>query len=255
MKKRLLKIWHYGRVAMLIIILTALIGFVEKKQGKRLCKAIEVNIDNQYQNYFINESDVIEIITDRGGRKVVGKPFGELNLKEMELALKEDKFVEDAEVYKDLNGNLIISIEQSRPIARLMSKKMSGRYISEKGDVLPLSKRFTPRVVLIDGAFADNTTLYHLYETELGRQVMDLLKFIKRDKFWRAQIAQMRIDKKGNIKMYTQVSKQVVDFGKPEDIEEKFRKLKIFYKKILPAKGWNSYNSVSVKFKNQIICE
>ncbi len=255
MKKRLMKIWQYGRVAMLIIVLTGLIGFIEKKQGRRICKAIEVNIDNQYKNYFINESDVIEIITERGGKKIIGKPFNELNLKEMELALKEDKFVEDAEVYKDLSGNLIISIDQSRPIARLLSKKMSDRYISENGDVLPLSKRYTPRVVLIDGAFADNSRLYHLYETELGRQVMDLLKFIEKDKFWKAQIAQMRIDRKGNIKMYTQVSKQVVDFGKPVEIEEKFRKLKIFYKKILPAKGWNSYNRVSIKFKNQIICE
>ena len=255
MNKKLLKIWPFFKVAMLIIIMTGLIGFVEKQHSRKLCKAIEVNINNQYQNYFINESDVIEIITDRGSRKIVGEPYDALNLKQMEALLREDKFVEDAQVYKDLTGNLIITIDQSRPIARLMSKKMSDRYISEKGDVLPLSKRFTPRVVLIDGAFADNPKLYQLYETETGRQVMELLKFIEKDKFWKAQIAQMRIDKKGNIKMYTQVSKQVVDFGKPEDIEEKFRKLKIFYKKILPAKGWNSYNSVSVKYKNQIICE
>ena len=63
------------------------------------------------------------------------------------------------------------------------------------------------------------------------------------------------LDKKGNIKMYTQVSKQVVEFGRPEEIEEKFKKLKIFYKEILPAKGWNSYDKVSVKFKDQIVCE
>ena len=31
--------------------------------------------------------------------------------------------------------------------------------------------------------------------------------------------------------------------------------VKIFYKDILPAKGWNSYETVSVKFKDQIVCE
>jgi cell division protein FtsQ len=36
----------------------------------------------------------------------------------------------------------------------------------------------------------------------------------------------------------------LIDFGKPVDIEEKFRNLKIFYKEILPTKGWNSYESV-----------
>jgi hypothetical protein len=34
--------------------------------------------------------------------------------------------------------------------------------------------------------------------------------------------------------MFTQVSKQVVEFGKPVEIVEKFRNLKIFYKEILP---------------------
>jgi cell division protein FtsQ len=132
---------------------------------------------------------------------------------------------------------------------------MSDRYISNQGQVLPLSKRYTARVLLIDGPFVDNPKLYDLYETETGRQLMELLQYIEKEEFWKAQIAQMSIDKKGNIKMYTQVSKQEIDFGKPVDIDKKFMKLKIFYMEILPAKGWNSYNKVSVKFKDQIVCE
>ncbi len=84
---------------------------------------------------------------------------------------------------------------------------------------------------------------------------MALFNYVEQDEFWKAQISQMNIDKNGNINMSTQVSKQIVEFGKPVDIEEKFRKLKIFYKDILPTKGWNSYNRVSIKFKNQIVCE
>jgi cell division protein FtsQ len=121
--------------------------------------------------------------------------------------------------------------------------------------VLPLSKRYTARVVLIDGSYANNAKLYDLMKSEYDRQLMDLLKYIDRDKFWKAQIAQLNIDRRGNIKMYTQVSKQVVEFGEPVDIAEKFMKLKVFYKDILPAKGWNNYNRVSVKFKDQIVCE
>jgi cell division protein FtsQ len=137
----------------------------------------------------------------------------------------------------------------------MMSRKMKDRYISNNGEVLPLSKRYTARVMLIDGPYADNAKLYNLNKSETGKQLMELLRFIENDKFWKAQIAWMNIDKKGNITMYTQVSKQVVEFGKPVDIQDKFRKLKIFYKDILPTKGWNSYNRVSVKFKDQIVCE
>jgi len=255
MKLKLNKIWNITKIAGLVIVIFGSIGLVEKEYGSRICTSINVDIDNQFENYFINESDIIDLITDGGENRIVGEAFDDLNLKEMETELLDTKFIMDAEVYKDLEGNLMISINQSRPLARLMSNNMNDRYISSRGEVLPLSKRYTARVVLIDGAFANNAKLYNLYETKIGTGLMNLLQFLEKDKFWKAQIAQMNIDKKGNIKMYTQVSKQEVEFGKPESIEEKFMKLKIFYKDILPAKGWNSYKRVSVKFKDQIVCE
>ena len=46
-----------------------------------------------------------------------------------------------------------------------------------------------------------------------------------------------------------------IEFGKAEQIEEKFSKLAIFYQKILPFKGWNTYNRVNLKYFNQIDCE
>lgn len=248
-------IWNITKVASLTIVIFGSIGLVEKEYAERTCTSIHVDIDNQFENYFINESDVIDLITHGGEYRIVGESFDNLDLKAIEKELLDTKFIRNAEVYKDLEGNLMISINQSRPIARMISRKMKDRYISNQGRVLPLSKRYTARVVLIDGAFADNAKLYDLYETEMGSQLMDLLNYIEENEFWKAQIAQLTIDKKGNIKINTQVSKQVVDFGQPVDIEKKFMKLKIFYKDILPAKGWNSYNQVSVKFKDQIVCE
>lgn len=255
MKMNLKKIWNIGKIALLVIIVFGSIGFVEKQYGKRICSSINVNIDNQFENYFINESDIIDLITESGEKRIVGELFNDLNLKEIENGLNSTKFIQNAEVYIDILGNLNISINQSRPIARLMSHKMSDRYISNIGEVLPMSKRYTARVTLINGAFADNPKLYNLNESEEGRNLMELLIYLEQDKFWKAQISQMNIDKNGNINMSTQVSKQIVEFGKPVDIEEKFMKLKIFYKDILPTKGWNSYNRVSIKFKNQIVCE
>ena len=255
MNSKLMNIWNIGKIVLPTILLLGSIGFVEKQYGQRICTSINVNIDNQFENYFINEGDIIDLISDGGDYRIVGEAFEDLNLKEIETELLKTKFIRKAEVFKDLEGNLIINIDQSRPIARMMSRKMSDRYISDKGEVLPLSKRYTARVLLIDGAFADNPKLYDLNKTEKDRQLMELLQFIETDKFWKAQITQMSIDRHGNIKMYTQVSKQVIEFGKPVEIHEKFRKLKIFYKDILPTKGWNSYERVSVKFKDQIVCE
>jgi cell division protein FtsQ len=85
--------------------------------------------------------------------------------------------------------------------------------------------------------------------------LMDVLEFIYKDEFWKAQITEIEIQRNGDLILYTQVSRQYVEFGKPEIVENKFARLKIFYKDILPRKGWNVYERVNLKFKDQIICE
>ena len=82
-----------------------------------------------------------------------------------------------------------------------------------------------------------------------------MLHFIEMDEFLKAQIAQLEINELGEIVMYPQIGKQYIEFGKAENFEIKFRKLRAFYKEILPVKGWGTYQRVSLKYQNQIVCE
>ena len=63
------------------------------------------------------------------------------------------------------------------------------------------------------------------------------------------------MNKDGEMILYPQVTRQYVQFGTIDDWERKMAKLKIFYDRILPFKGWNSYTRVNLKYDNQIICE
>jgi cell division protein FtsQ len=97
-------------------------------------------------------------------------------------------------------------------------------------------------------------SLNNIYNTNYS-QLFELINHINVDNFWKAQIAQVVIQDNGEIKLLPQVTKQYIEFGDLNHIENKFSRLKIFYKEILPRKGWNSYSRVNVKYKNQIICE
>ena len=55
--------------------------------------------------------------------------------------------------------------------------------------------------------------------------------------------------------MFPQVGGQLIEFGKPENLESKFKKLMIFYKEILPKHGWNAYERVNLEYEGQIIAE
>jgi cell division protein FtsQ len=86
-------------------------------------------------------------------------------------------------------------------------------------------------------------------------ELMELITFINEDEFWNAQITEVVLNSRNDIRLYQQVGKQIIEFGDAFDIEDKFDRISVFYKEILPKKGWNAYDRVSVKFKDQIICE
>ena len=122
--------------------------------------------------------------------------------------------------------------------------------------MLPPAEKFSSRVVLISGDFVLKLLKNkNLHEQEEGRQLMLLLNTIREDPFWSAQIAQIDLDIKARAAFYTQVGDETIEFGKVEDIETKFRKLKIFYKEVLPRMGWNKYDRINVEYEGQVVAE
>ena len=240
------------KVISALLILAGLLSFSERKMGDRdeAFSSINVFLHNNEDNHYLDESDVMNTVT-----QVFEDEGAEVNLKVVENKLFEIPYIANAEVYRDLKNNVIVNVELRRPMARLIRKDKSHAYISYDGFVLPVSSKYTSRVPLISGPYANAFNRENMFAIEDDQQVFALLNSIDQDDFFRAQIAQIDIDAKMNIKMYPQVTKQIVEFGKPVEIEEKFRKLKIFYRQILPMKGWNSYSRVNVRFKGQIVAE
>lgn len=232
-----------------------LIGFVENKQHRKICTGVKINIEDTFDTYFINEQDVWGLLTQNGTQRIEGEPFREINLKNLELRLKTNKFVKSCQVYADLTGRLNVSIRQNRPLARVIDPGLPDAYISEDGDVLPLSERFTARVVLLEGAGLKKIMRANLQTDSTGKAVFELLQRIDRERFFKALVAQITVGQDGNIRMYPQVGRQTIEFGKPVDMERKFENIRIFYRQILPARGWNRYSRVSVAYDNQIVCE
>ena len=241
--------------AIMLVGVFALISFVEKKQCGKVFKDIRISIDNEYDNYFIDEEEVVRILTANNRDLILQKKYEDINLKVLEQRIKSHKFVEDAQVFKDHKGNLMVEIKQCRPIARVIQPDGPHAYIGAGGNTLTTSEKFTARVVIVDGKFTNTLLQPNFLKSIQGKPYLDFFLQVDQDKFWKAQIAQVSIDGYGDITMYPQVGDEVIFVGKPEDLETKFERLKIFYKRILPQKGWNKYDLINLKYKDQIICE
>ncbi len=236
------------------VLLLSLITFASLKNGGRKVDELKVEIVDQEGNFFTDQLEVIDLMTDKNADYVIGVEMADLDPKMLEERVESNPFVRDAQVYRDLKGNLQVKVEQSKPIARLFVDGKKDKYIDAEGRILPVNAKHTARVPLIETEF-EFLWEKNLHESKYGKQVFELLSFIEADEFWKAQIAHITIKKDGEIDMFPQVTKQLIEFGQPEDLEDKFSKLMTFYKEILPGKGWNSYSRVNLKFENQIICE
>lgn len=243
------------KIVTILVVLFALIAFTERMKGEVSVGDIEINISNVHENHFVEETDIMNLMqVDLAQMK--GMSIAKVNFKEIENRIKKDPFIEDAEVYSDLKGNIIVNADLRRPIARIVRNDGPDGYIAEDGTIMPVSDKFTPRVVLISGQYVRTLlSQRNILFLEQGKNIMEMLNMIQEDDFWKAQIAQLDIDGKGKVSIIPQVGDESIQFGYAEDLEVKFRKLNIYYKEILPRVGWNKYNKVNVEFEGQIVAE
>jgi cell division protein FtsQ len=243
------------KITAILAVVFVLIAFSERKQGSVSVKDIVIKIENIEGNQFIDESDIVDLM-QLDEENLKGASLDKLNLKQIETRIKTNRFVKDAQLYSDLKGNLVVKATLRRPVARLIRNDGPDGYIAEDGTVMPVSDKFTTRVVLISGSYIRGLlSLENLNKTEETKNLMTMLDMIREDDFWRAQIAQLDIDSKGHINIMPQIGGQIIEFGVANNLETKFKKMKIFYKEILPQRGWNTYKRVNLEYEGQIIAE
>ena len=176
------------------------------------------------------------------------------NINTIEKNILLNPYVKKLKLYQDLNNRLLVDIVQFNPIARIVSEKDKDLYVDLDGNIFPTSIKFSERVILIHIDDNLNFNFRNINSTDFGQKIFSLIIYIRNNDFLKRIISEIDIKEDKNIIIYPQVSKQKIIFGYPVKIDDKFNKLIFFYKKILPAKGWNTYRSVNLKFENQIVC-
>jgi len=176
------------------------------------------------------------------------------NFFEIEKKLQSHPHIKEIKVYKDLTGNLNVSLSQFKPVARIVSGKFNNHYIDRDGTLFPTSKNFSKRVILIHLPDIFSFESNFLTGSVFGKDLLNMINHINEDDFFKKIISDIDVDRNKNIIIHPVISKQKIIFGYPDMLEEKFQKISLFYNDIVTAKGWNTYKSVNVKFKNQIIC-
>ncbi len=230
-----------------------LVAGVRKKDTKE-CKGIEINISGASNNFFIDKSDVQKIITMYAGTNAIGKPIEHFNLVAMETALKKDVWIKNAELFFDNNEILQVSAEEREPIARIFTPGGSTFYIDSSNMMLPLSEKFSARVPVFTG-FPSEAKVLSKADSNLLNDIKNISIQIQQDSFLMAMIDQVDITAQRNFEMIPKLGNQVIVFGDATDAVNKFKKLQLFYKKVMMKMGWSRYSIINLQYKNQVVAK
>lgn len=89
-------------------------------------------------------------------------------------------------------------------------------------------------------------------------KLINFVKYIENDSFWRAEIVQIVASTMSSgdieLELVPRTGRHTVLFGTVDDVEEKLDKLLAFYQKGLTNIGWDNFRTISVKYKGQVVC-
>jgi len=226
-------------------------GFVSDQADKVVCTRIAVNISDTMDSRFITDADV-RMMLEGSGMSLQGYPMAEIQSRKLESMLEENPYISNAEVSKDIAGRMEISIRQRVPLVRIMPERTPGFYLDREGYVLPLSARFTPKTILVTG---------HIGAPEGDRvseknfvEVLQFSRYLADHPLWKSQIVQVYVSRSGEYELIPRVGGHQILLGDLNQWEKKLRNLELLYQQGLSKYGWNTYETINLKYTNQVIC-
>ena len=246
---------------LIVTYLLVVLGFVRDAHDGVLCNGIEVRITDSLEHHFIKESDIRDLIRLEHP-KIAGIPLSGLDAAGMEESLLMVPVIKSAQVYKRVDGRLVIEVSQRRPVVRIEDRDHRQYFLDGDGNVIPAVTGYAPYVLLvngeIDGAFRKQQNVLESGTAAPGESIMKdiiaMASYIAGDPFWNAQILQVYVNRKGEFELVPRVGAQIILFGDGSQMEQKFFKLGTLYREGFRQKGWNHYEIINLKYNNQVIC-
>lgn len=228
---------------LLMAYLVVAVTVLNAKPAKQICKGLELVINDSIDYGFITKQEILKMLTSKK-LSPIGTEIDLVNTRQIEEELNKNPLIDHVECYRTPSSRIGIEVTQRLPIVRIMANNGENYYVDLKGKIMPLSTS-TANVVIITGSVDRNFATKELYE--LGQ-------FLQQYPLWQAQIQQINVTPSKELELVPRVGEHIIFLGKPGNYEQKFDRLKTFYKKGLNQVGWNKYSRISLEFDNQIIC-
>lgn len=218
------------------------IFWARSKKGDEVCRFIDVEVVNDSTSTLVTPEGILRELESRGV-VMKGLPMWQIDTDAIEQLLCKSEYLEQADCIKGLDGHVKIIVKQIVPVLRVFDGDAS-YYVNRDGKRMNASTNFHADVPIVQGHFTGK------YQPT---RLLPLIDFVENDSTLKQLVTMYSYNDSNNIILIPSIYGHVINIGNTENLSNKFRKLKLFYTKVMPEKGWKYYDTITVKWEYQIV--
>ena len=226
-----------------VVLIAALIIGANVWRSHSMVHDVRVDIDYQGGDTLISPDQVKNIISE-AIPDIYTTRLSHVNLQSIEKTASQSPYLTDCQAGTSIGGAVVLYAIQRRPIVRVMVGSTE-YYISSSGYKLPVSRFGNSNVIVAGGVIPKKGN--GPYEVWL------LAKYLDEHPDYGVLFDQIYRNAKGNLYLTPKIGSHIVEVGSPDNLDEKFHNLTVFYTKGLPQAGWDTYSQISIKYRGQVV--
>lgn len=251
----------------LVVVLGALValGVVNRLNYKNelLCRGIDIVVEDSARLGFVNIGVVNEILAKGGFDKISGTRMDRVDIAAIEDLVSSNPWVADCQVYGCVDGIVRLRIRQREPMIRIMTVQGENFYVDSLQKIMPSCAHFFAEVPIVSGTLAFGNVDVNQFTwvekkdpkcEDYMKKLVNFAKNVSRDDFLQNLIVQIHVDDLGQIELIPRISSHVILFGDlSSDPQERLVSLKYFYMNGAAIEGFETFTTVDVRYRNQVI--
>ena len=239
-----------------LVALGTMVSLAESYYAHTRTQAVAINIRGQAGFHFVEQRGIKDKLQNHLPAALHQYTLNELPLADLEDMLEHKPHVAGAEVYMDVAGKLLAHVRQREPTVRIINNEQESFYLDKQGKRMPFSPAYEKPLVTASGAIkASATGDLSDSEAQTLEAIQRVSQHIRQDSFLRALTGQVYIAPNQDIQLIPRIGEQTIVLGQAQNLPDRFNKLKAFYQKVLPSKGWYTYERINLKYEKQIVAK
>ncbi len=219
--------------------------WVNRMAASEVCAGIDVNVlHSPTSRDFVTPAEVKSLLSE-WKLDSTDIPLQTIDTRRIEESLEAIDNIEHANVERLADRRLRLTVTPMQPVARIFDQRGLSYYINRQGKRLTANARFRLDVPIVTGTFDSVRTPVSL---------LPLINRISRDSAWNAIVSHVSVEPGSrDVILVPMIRGHVINLGDPDDLDDKLKRVMLMYHKVMPVKGWNYYDTISVKWRGQVV--